>query len=51
MDNLHTVGFWLIKKLCLDTNAEKATFTIDGFHDKEGNQLGDWEITVKKKDK
>ena len=49
MDEIQVVAYWLIKNLCLDTKADSAKYELNGFHDKEGNQYGDWEIIVRKK--
>lgn len=39
----------LVYLLCIDTNATKATYTIEGFHDrKSGIVYGDYEIVVRK---
>jgi len=46
MDNLKQVSIWLIKTLCIDTNAEKATLTEDITF--EGKKIGRYEITIKK---
>ena len=37
----------LVYLLCIDTNATKATYTIEAFHDrKSGIQYGDYEIVI-----
>lgn len=42
----------LVYLLCIDTNADKATYTIEGFHDKKNNiKYGDFEIVIKRKKK
>jgi len=47
IQKLNAVCFWLIK-MCSDTNSETATISQDKVHRGE-KQLGDWIITVKKK--
>jgi hypothetical protein len=44
MDEVQTVGIWLIKKLCKDTNATTASLTIDLTH--HGKPDGKYKITV-----
>ena len=47
-DKIYQIAIWLVKTLCLDTNADKATYTLKDFRHKDGWDLGDWQITVKK---
>lgn len=46
MENPTTVAIWLIKKLCIDTNATKATLTQDVIF--KGESIGTYKITVEK---
>jgi hypothetical protein len=39
-------SIWLIKNLCLDTNAESAVLEQDITH--EGKNMGRYQITIKK---
>lgn len=49
-NELNMICIWLIKTLCISTNADEATYTLNGFHNKQtGENLGDWEIIVRKK--
>lgn len=49
-EKLYSIAAWLIKNLCIETNAEVATYTLEGFHNKQtGEKYGDWEIVVRKK--
>ncbi len=47
LENVNMCAIYLVKTLCVDTNAETAKYTLSGFHDKE-KTLGDYEITIKK---
>lgn len=51
VEKLYAMAIWFVKTLCIDTNATRATYTLDGFRDREGKDLGDWEIVVRKKKK
>lgn len=46
MNDTTTVAIWLIKKLCIDTNADKATLTQDITH--KGNSIGTYKIMIEK---
>lgn len=46
MDKLTTVTIWLIKTLCVDTNAEVARLEQDITF--EGKKIGRYKITVEK---
>jgi hypothetical protein len=46
MDNLKQISIWLIKTLCIDTNAKTATLTEDITF--EGKYIGTYEIKIKK---
>jgi len=48
-EEVNTICFWLIKNLCTDTNATEGTVTLNKVTYK-GEQLGDWEIIVRKKE-
>ena len=49
MNDINTVCIWLIKKLCVDTNADEAKITQENFHDKKtGKVYGTYEIIVRK---
>lgn len=48
MEDLNTICFWLIKTLCVETNADEAKHTLTGVTYK-GEDLGDYEIIVRKK--
>ena len=44
---VNTACIWLIKTLCLDTNATEAKVNQRGVSH-EGKPLGDWEIIIRK---
>jgi hypothetical protein len=44
MENIQTVGMWLIKKLCIDTDATTATLELDMTF--EGKPIGTYRITI-----
>jgi len=46
MDKLTTVCIWLIKTLCIDMGADKATYTQD--LTKDGVHIGNYKITIEK---
>lgn len=46
-EKINLCAIFLVKALCIDTNATKAKYTLEKFTD--GKQiLGDYEITIKK---
>lgn len=46
-EKVNAICFWLIKTLCIDTNADSARIEQKGFHDKT-KVYGDYEIIVRK---
>lgn len=47
LDNLQQVAIWLIKTLCLDTNATEANYEVKGLNHL-GKEMGDYKITIKR---
>jgi hypothetical protein len=46
LKKMELCAIWLIKRLCLETNAEKAELTQDITH--EGKPIGTYRITIEK---
>lgn len=46
LEKLKLCAIWLIKNLCIDTNAESAKYETDITH--EEKNLGRYKITIKK---
>lgn len=48
-EKLNAICIWLIKKLCIDTNADEVKITQENFHNKKtGKVYGTYEIIIKK---
>jgi hypothetical protein len=48
VNDMNICAMWLIKNLCLDTNAETATITQENVHGPGGKNYGDYEIVIRK---
>lgn len=48
LEKVNLCAMFLVKTLCVDTNATEAKYTLEKFN-REGEILGDYELLIRKK--